>query len=188
MAAGEPAVYPVCKKEYEKAEQEALHILEHEKPWELVRLNIYETLLAIYTRRRAHKETLRYGKEFEDTFAYMESHPKLWRQQTYADLTEESIKLPSKLYQIRINCTESALTLGNMAQAVRFLELLPWEEETWMQRYYPVFDNWRNSYVELLADSWNIFRKVRLINSYRLQSVRAAIWKMKNAGSCLHNV
>ena len=145
-------LYILCvKKEYEKAEQEALHILEHEKPWELVRLNIYETLLAIYTRRRAHKETLRYGKEFEDTFAYMESHPKLWRQQTYADLTEESIKLPSKLYQIRINCTESALTLGNMAQAVRFLELLPWEEETWMQRYYPVFDNWRNSYVELFS-------------------------------------
>ena len=38
-----------------------------------------------------------------------------------------------------------------MAQAVRFLELLPWEEETWMQRYYPVFDNWRNSYVELFS-------------------------------------
>ena len=145
-------LYILCvKKEYEKAEQEALLILEREHPWELVRLNIYETLLAIYTRRKAHEETLRYGAEFEETLIYMEEHPELWRQQTYGDLTEESIKLPSKLYQIRINCTESALTLGNMAQAVRFLELLPWEEETWMQRYYPVFDNWRNSYVELFS-------------------------------------
>lgn len=140
-------LYILCeKKEYEKAEQEALLILEQEKPWELVRLNIYETLLAIYTRRGAHEETLRYGAEFEDTLAYVDGHPELWRQQTYADLTEESIKLPSKLYQIRINCTESALKLDDMAQAIRFLKLLPWDEETWMQRYYPVFDDWKKSY------------------------------------------
>ena len=142
-------LYILCeKKEYEKAEREAQLILEQEKPWELVRLNIYETLLAIYTLRRAHEEILRYGAEFEDTLAYVDGHPELWRQQTYADLTEESIKLPSKLYQIRINCTESALKLDDIAQAIRFLELLPWEEETWMQRYYPVFDDWKKSYAE----------------------------------------
>lgn len=143
-------LYILCvKKEYEKAEQEALLILEREHPWELVRLNIYETLLAIYTHRGTHKEILRYGAKLEDALAYMDEHPELWQEQTYADLTEESIKLPSKLYQIRINCTESALKLGDIVQAIRFLELLPWEEETWMQRYYPVFDRWKNTYTEL---------------------------------------
>ncbi len=139
-------LYILCvKKEYEKAEQEALLILEREHPWELVRLNIYETLLAIYTRRKAHEETLRYGAEFEETLIYMEEHPELWRQQTYGDLTEESIKLPSKLYQIWINCTESAIKLGDMKQAIRFMERLPWKDETWMQRYYSIFDSWKDS-------------------------------------------
>lgn len=146
-------LYILCeKKEYEKAEQEALLILEEEKPWELTRLNIYETLLAIYTRREAHEETLCYGAKLEDTLAYMDDHPELWRKQTYADLTEESIKLPSKLYQIRINCTESALKLEDMTQAVRFLSLLPWEEETWMQRYYPVFEEWKKSFAGLFQE------------------------------------
>jgi glycosyltransferase involved in cell wall biosynthesis len=140
-------LYILCvKKEYEKAEQEALFILEQEHPWELVRLNIYETLLAIYTRRRAYEETLHYGAKFEETLAYMEEHPELWRQQAYADLTEDSIKLPSKLYQIWINCTEFALKLEDTKQAIRFMEQLPWEDEIWMQRYYPIFDSWKSSY------------------------------------------
>lgn len=147
-------LYILCvKKEYEKAEQEALLILEQEHPWELVRLNIYETLLAIYTRRKDYENTLYYGAEFEKTLTYMEEHPQLWRQQTYADLTEASIKLPSKLYQIWINCTESALQMGDIKQAIHFMEQLPWEDETWMQRYYPIFDSWKNScelFVELL--------------------------------------
>lgn len=140
-------LYILCvKKEYEKAEQEALFILEQEHPWELVRLNIYETLLAIYTRRRAYEETLHYGAKFEETLAYMEEHPELWRRQAYADLTEDSIKLPSKLYQIWINCTEFALKLEDTKQAIRFMEQLPWEDEIWMQRYYPIFDSWKSSY------------------------------------------
>ena len=146
-------LYILCeKKEYEKAEQEALLILEQEQPWELVRLNIYETLLAIYTRLGAHEEILCYGEELEDTLSYVDAHPELWTQQTYADLTEESIKLPSKLYQIRINCTESALKLDDLTRAVRFLKLLPWEEETWMKRYYPVFDGWKSTYLKLFSE------------------------------------
>ena len=131
---------------FEKAEQEALRILEKEPPRELIRLDIYETLLAIYTRRKATEETLRYGKLFEEILSYMEQHPELWRQQTYADITEERIKLPDRLYQIRINCTEAALKSNDTAQAVRFFRLLPWEDESWMQRYYPVFDNWKEFY------------------------------------------
>lgn len=166
-------LYILCSKnEYEKAEREAIQILEQEKPWELTRLNIYETLLAIYTRREAHEETLRYGAKLEDTLAYIDDHPELWRQQTYADLTEESIKLPSKLYQIRINCTESALKLEDMTQAVRFLSLLPWEEETWMQRYYPVFEEWKKSFAGLFQE---LLEHIPECSPYR--QLQMAVWE-----------
>ena len=146
-------LYILCvQNKYEKAEEEALHILKNEHSRELVRLSIYETLLSIYTDRGASEETLRYGAEFEDTLAYMEEHPELWIKQTYADLTEESIKLPSKLYQIRINCTQSALKLGDMKQAIRFFKLLPWDDETWMQRYYPILDEWKKDYADLFGE------------------------------------
>ena len=136
------------KKDFEKAEQEALRILKKEHPRELIRLDIYETLLAIYTRRGASEKILSYGVKFEETLAYMDQKPELWRKQTYADITEDRIKTPDRLYQIRINCTESALKQDNIEQAVYFLKLLPWEEEAWMQRYYPVFDKWKQSYEE----------------------------------------
>lgn len=136
------------KKEFDKAEQEALHILEEARPMELIRLDIYETLLAIYTRRGASEETLRYGTRFEETLSYMDRYPEQWIQQTYGDVTEDRIKMPDRLHQIRINCTEAALKANDMTQAVRFFKLLPWEEESWMQRYYPVFDNWKKSYAE----------------------------------------
>ena len=139
----------LCSKdEFERAEQEALLILKKEQPKELIRLDIYETLLAIYTRRGESEETLRYGKKFEETLAYMDGHPDLWKRQNYADVTEDRIKVPDRLHQIRINCAESALKLSNTSQAVHFLKLLPWKEEAWMQRYYPVFDSWKQSYKE----------------------------------------
>ena len=139
----------LCSKEdFENVEQEALRILKKEHPRELIRLDIYETLLAIYTRRGASEKILPYGVKFEETLAYMDQHPELWRKQTYADITEDRIKTPDRLYQIRINCTESALKQDNIEQAAYFLKLLPWEEEAWMQRYYPVFDKWKQSYEE----------------------------------------
>lgn len=142
-------IYILCgREEYDRAEQEAISILEKEEPWELVRLYIYETLLMIYPRRGASEETLCYGKKLEKTLAYMDEHPELWRNQTYADLTEESVKYPSKLYTIRVDCAEAALKLGEIEQALRFLKLLPWEDETWMQNYYPAFDGWKSSYDE----------------------------------------
>lgn len=134
------------KGDYEKTEQEALLMLEKEHPWELARLDIYATLLAIYTKRGASEEVLQYGIQFEETLAGMDAKPELWIQQSYGDLTEGRIKAPSKLYQIRLSCTESALKLGDIKQAVYFLVLLPWEEENWMQQYYPIFDNWSKSY------------------------------------------
>lgn len=143
----------LCKKnEFDKAEQEAISILEKEHPRELICLEIYETLLAIYTRRGATEETLRYGMKFEKTLSYMDHHPGLWRQQTYADITEDRIKMPDRMHQIRINCVESALKLGNIPQAVYFLKLLPWEEETWMQRYYTFFDSLKQSYANFFKE------------------------------------
>ena len=56
--------------------------------------------------------------------------------------------MPSKLYQIRLSCTEAALKQKKEEQAAYFFGLLPWEEESWMQRYYPTFDNWKNQYVD----------------------------------------
>lgn len=139
----------LCRNnEFEKAEEEALRILEQDRPRELIRLDIYETLLAIYTRRGSTEETLRYGIKFEETLDYMDQHPELWRQQTYADVTEDRVKMPDRLHQIRINCTECALKLEDMVQAVYFLERLPWKEESWMQRYYSIFDKWKNSWEE----------------------------------------
>ncbi len=139
----------LCRKdEFEKAEEEALRILEKGQPRELIKLDIYETLLAIYSRREAAEDMLYYGAKFEKILSYMDQHPALWRQQTYADVTENRIKMPDRLYQIRINCTECALKLGDMDQAIYFLELLPWKEESWMQRYYPIFDKWEKSWPE----------------------------------------
>lgn len=150
----------LCKTdELDKAEEEALHILEQNHPRELIRLDIYETLLAIYIRRKSIAETLRYGMEFEETLAYMDQNPELWRQQTYADITEDRIKMPDRLYQIRINCTECALKLGDMNQAVYFLKLLPWKEESWMQRYYSIFDKWKKSWSESFQQLLEYFPK-----------------------------
>lgn len=143
----------LCRKdEFDKAEEEALLFLKQGQLRELIRLDIYETLLAIYTRRKALEETLRFGAKLEETLAYMDQNPELWTQQTYADITEEKIKQPDRLYQIRINCVESALKLENMAQAVRFLKLLPWDDETWMERYYSVFDNWKGLWPEMFRE------------------------------------
>lgn len=136
------------KEDYQKAEKEALAILSKEDPWELACLELYATLLAIYTKRNASKKILHYGLLFEKTLSYMDQKPELWLQQSYGDLTEKRIKMPSKLYQIRLSCTEAALKQKNEEQAAYFFGLLPWEEESWMQRYYPTFDSWKNQYVD----------------------------------------
>ena len=42
--------------------------------------------------------------------------------------------------------------MNDTAQAVRFFKILPWEDESWMQRYYPVFDNCKESYQKLFPE------------------------------------
>ena len=134
------------KGDKEAAEKEALLILENEQPWELARLELYALLLAIYAGRNASDEILQYGTLFEETLAYMDKHPDLWQRQSYGNLTEQRIKMPSKLHNIRINCTKASLKKGDEIQAARFIVLLPWKDEGWMQQYYPVFDGWKKSY------------------------------------------
>ena len=130
----------------EQTEQEALSILEMEDPCELVCLEFYTTLLAIYAEQNKTENVLYYGQKFEKTLRYMDDHPDLWNKQSYGMITEERIKLPKRLYQIRINCAEAALKKGDVRQAIYFLKLLPWNEEYWMQRYYPNFDFWKKEY------------------------------------------
>ena len=134
------------KGDKEKAEKEALFSLENEQPWELARLELYALLLAIYVGRNVSDEILQYGTLFEETLAYMDKHPDLWRKQSYGNLTEQRIKMPSKLHNIRINCVKAALKYEDAIQAAYFLRLLPWKDEGWMQQYYPIFDSWKSSY------------------------------------------
>lgn len=131
------------KGNFEKAEEEAYAILEKEQPCEIVCLSLYIVLIAVCVSRQAWEDVLRYGRLYETTLAYMDENPQLWIQQTYGNLTEKTIKNPEKLYQIRFNCVEAAINLDDIKQAGYFLSLLPWEEEYWMQRYYPSFDSWK---------------------------------------------
>lgn len=144
--------------DWQRAKQESLRMLEEEEPCELVRLELYIHLIAIYVEQGAAEEIVRYGRQFEDTLEYMDKNPDLWSRQSYAEMTERKVKVPSRLNHIRMNCISSALKLGDISQAAYFLKLLPWDEEYWMQRYYEIFDQWRQQYkesgefVELLAD------------------------------------
>lgn len=134
------------KGDKEETEQEALSILEKEDPCELVCLEFYTTLIAIYTQRNEAEKVLQFGRKFEKTLAYMDENPELWARQSYGMITEQRIKLPKRLYQNRINCVEAALKMEDIKQAAYFSELLPWDEEYWMQRYYPNFDFWNKEY------------------------------------------
>ena len=134
--------------DWQGAEKESLRMLEEEDPCELVKLELYIHLIAIYVERNSAEEIVRYGKEFEETLAYMDKNPEVWSRQSYAEMTERKVKVPSRLNHIRMNCIGSALKLGDISQAAYFLKLLPWDEEYWMQRYYQIFDQWRQQYKE----------------------------------------
>lgn len=141
-----------AKGDYQKAEKEILTILEQYKPCELVQLVAYLTLNKIYIKFSKPEEALYYGMQYEKVLAYMDNTPALWRQQTCGSLSEMRVKHPNILYKMRINCLEQALSCGNIEQAVYFLFLLPWEEESKIQEFYPIFDFLKNIYTELFGD------------------------------------
>lgn len=125
-----------------KARKEILSILEKEHPSETVRLYLYRKLTLLCTKLKKHEETLHYGKEFEALLTYMEENPKLWEEQSYGDLNEGRIKNPEQLILGRLRCAEAAFYLEDSGMAADFLKLLPWEDETQVQKYYPLFDGW----------------------------------------------
>lgn len=137
----------VCAKGDDfQAIQVILSILEKERPCELVRLSLYSKLIALYTDSRESEKVIQYGTLFEKTLASMDKKPWLWQEQGYGGANEGRIKAPDKLYLGRMRCAEAALKLKDSEKAAYFLNLLPWKEETWMQQYYSIFDQWRGKY------------------------------------------
>lgn len=137
----------ICEKEdTTKAAQVILSILEKEKPCELVRLSLYSKLIALYTDSQEPERVIQYGTLFEKTLASMDKKPWLWQEQGYGGANEGRIKAPDKLYLGRMRCAEAALKLDDSEKAAYFLDLLPWNEEAWMQQYYSIFDKWRGKY------------------------------------------
>ncbi len=132
-----------AKGDDESARKQALSILEKEKTSELARLCLYRKLVLLGTRLKRHEETLRYGNEFENLLAYMGEHPGLWEEQGYGDINEGMVKKPQELVLGRLRCAEAAFYLENSEGAAGFLKLLPWEDETQVQKYYSLFDGWK---------------------------------------------
>lgn len=138
-----------AKGDDESARKQALFILEKEKPSELARLCLYRKLVLLGTRLKRHEETLRYGNEFENLLAYMGEHPGLWEEQGYGDINEGMVKKPQELVLGRLRCAEAAFYLKDSKGAAGFLKLLPWEDETQVQKYYPLFDGWKEQNAEV---------------------------------------
>lgn len=138
------------KEDYKQAEMEALLILEQEKPNELVRLLLFEFLVGIYGEWKEYEKLLKYGIKFEELLAYMERHPELWVKQQMGTVSRDKVFYPEWLYPARLNSMRAALELGDLKEAEYFLELLPWEEENWIQVYYPLLDQWKTVYADLL--------------------------------------
>ncbi len=134
------------KKEYEQAEKEALRIFEKEKPMELVRLVLFELMIGIYEERKDYGKLLEYGIQFESLAAYMERHPDLWLKQQLGTMCRDKVMQPEYLYPVRLNCVKASLELENLKEARYFLELLPWEDETLLQGYYPLLEQWKEAY------------------------------------------
>lgn len=142
---------------YEKSngigsEQEILAILERERPCEMVCLVAYLALNKIYRNQNSAKKALHYGRDFERTLEYMDRKPELWQQQQCAHLSEYRIKQPANLHQIRINCVEDSLKLGDVQEARYFFNLLPWTDEYQMQHFYPPFDFLKKQYGQLFYE------------------------------------
>lgn len=141
-----------AKKGGLQAEQEILSILEKEKPCELVRIILYNLLVAMCEERKAFKEILEYGIEFEKLMVYMDENPQKWEEQSYGYVSEDRAKDPGRLYPARLNCVKAALELQNYDKAEYFLELLPWEEEFRIWQHYPILDHWKEAYAPHLLE------------------------------------
>lgn len=143
--------------EYAVNEIEA--ILENEKPNELTRLCLYNKLILLCTQLGKHEKTVHYGKEFEQLLNYMDEHSELWIQQGYGNINEGKVKKPETLSLGRLRCIEAALYLEEAGQAEYFLNLLSWEDESWIQRYYSLFDQWKTRFPALFGGILEAFSR-----------------------------
>lgn len=134
-----------AKGDAESARKAAISILENEKTGELTRLCLYRKLTLFCTKLEKHGETLHYGREFEKLLSYVEGRPELWEQQGYGDINKGRIENPEELALGRLRCAEAAFLLKDSGQAAEFLGLLPWGDEAHMQKYYPLFDKWKDA-------------------------------------------
>lgn len=140
------------RRDYQKAEEEILAILQKYRPCEMIRMTAYLMLHRISIKLDRPEQALYYGMQYEQTITYMDQTPELWRTQTSGPFSEAKIKSPKNLYLLRINCVEQALSCGNMKQASLFLSLLPWRDEVKMHEYYPIFDCLKETYTVLFQD------------------------------------
>lgn len=155
----------IAKGDAASARKEIVSVLDKEHPGELTRLCLYRKLLLICTQLKKHNETLHFGKEFETLLACMEKTPELWEQQSYGDINKGRIENPEEMTLGRLRCAEAALHLNDSGQAAYFLNLLHWEDESWMQRYYPLFDSWKKQHA---ATFQKVLEQMTAKNSYLL--------------------
>lgn len=153
------------KGQFEEAENEALRILEKEKPSELTRLLLFQLLIGIYEQQKNYEKQLHWGIKFEELLAYMERHPDLWIKQQMGTVNKDKVLNPDWLYPARLNCIRAALELQNYKEAEFFLELFPWEEECRIQTYYPLLDRWKEHYAPHLQE---LLAKLTYDSSYLL--------------------
>ncbi len=170
-------------------------ILGNEKPNELTRLCLYSKLLLLCTRLKAHGKTLHYGREFEQLLEYMDRTPGLWMRQEYGNITEGKVKKPETLSMGRLRCVEAALYLEDTGEAEYFLNLLSWEDESLMQRYYSLFDQWKGQFPALFGgiletvskdNPYLLFQKARLIHTEEKESRQVQFLQCMKETTSLH--
>lgn len=140
------------KHDYKQAEKEAAAILSQERPNELTRLILNSLLVGICTETKEYEKLLEYGTVFEKLLSYMEEHRELWIKQQFGTMSRDKVMNPEWLYPVRMGCIKAALELGDQEKAEYFLKLMPWNEEYRMRQYYPLLDQWKETYEPQLTE------------------------------------
>lgn len=130
--------------------QEIHTILQEEKPCELAQLGLYTRLIDLHEQRKQSDKVIHYGLLFEKVLNYMKKNPWLWEQQMFGGVNKQKTAHPDELPQIWMSCLEAALDLEDFEHAAYFFNLLPWDNEYRILRYYPILDQWKKEYSETL--------------------------------------
>ncbi len=133
------------KEDFEQAEKEAIMMVEKENPCLLAKLMLYCFLIVLYARKEDSEKTLHYGILFEKTLTHLDEALESGEERGHY-LDESMVKNPERLYPGRINCAKAALDLRDYEKAAYFLNLLPWEEDYMFQQFYPLLDQWWETY------------------------------------------